>query len=100
MLKENKLLFFIFILIFMLSLFFFNYGNDFYWHIKVGEYIINNNKIPYIDIFSWYANSNSLSWISHEWLFEVIIYLYSIVFSKFGSFLYYLLGFDRICNVC
>lgn len=63
--------------------------NDGLWHIKVGEYIIKNRSIPYNDIFSWYGISLKLKWISHEWLFGIIVYLiYSIKkFSSIGVFL-------------
>lgn len=86
--KKNIILFLTFTFIIMCSIFLFNYGNDFYWHLKTGEYIINNNKIPHIGIFSYYAMSNHLTWISHEWLFEVIIYLYQSLFSNYGAIIY------------
>lgn len=73
------------LLLLVLLFFGFIYGlsfkimNDGFWHIKVGEYIIKNHKIPYYDIFSWYGKSMNLKWISHEWLFGVLAYLvYSI----------------------
>lgn len=86
--KKNIILFLAFTFIIMCSIFLFSYGNDFYWHLKTGEYIINNNKIPYTGIFSYYAISNNLTWISHEWLFEVIIYLYQNLFSNYGAIIY------------
>lgn len=89
--KEKCLLFLIFIIIISISIFLFSYGNDFYWHLKSGEYITKNHKIPFTDIFSWYASKNQLTWISHEWLFEIIIYLLFEALSKLGIFLYTLL---------
>ena len=86
--KKNIILFLTFTFIIMCSIFLFSYGNDFYWHLKTGEYIINNNKIPHTGIFSYYAISNNLTWISHEWLFEVIIYLYQNLFSNYGTIIY------------
>lgn len=86
--KKYIILFLTFTFIIMCSIFLFNYGNDFYWHLKTGEYIINNNKIPHTGIFSYYAISNNLTWISHEWLFEVIIYLYQNLFSNYGASIY------------
>ena len=86
--KKNIILFLTFTFIIMCSIFLFNYGNDFYWHLKTGEYIINNNKIPHTGIFSYYAISNNLTWISHEWLFEVIIYLYQNLFFNYGAIIY------------
>jgi hypothetical protein len=47
-------------------------GDDTYWHIKVGEWIINNHKVPATGIFSYTANN--LPWVSHEWLSAVLIY--------------------------
>lgn len=86
--KKNIILFLTFTFIIMCSIFLFSYGNDFYWHLKTGEYIINNKKIPHTGIFSYYAISNNLTWISHEWLFEVIIYLYQNLFSNYGAIIY------------
>lgn len=89
--KEKWILFLTFILILCISIFLFSYGSDFYWHLKVGEYISSNHKIPFTDIFSWYASSNHLSWISHEWLFEVLIYQFFYFGKELGVFLYVLL---------
>lgn len=86
--KKYIILFLTFTFIIMCSIFLFNYGNDFYWHLKTGEYIINNNKIPHTGIFSYYAMSNHLTWISHEWLFGVTIYLYQSLFFNYGAMIY------------
>jgi hypothetical protein len=40
-------------------------------HIRAGEYILNNFKIPKYDIFSFI--SPPLPWVAHEWLSEVIM---------------------------
>lgn len=68
-------------------------GNDFWWHTKIGEYIFQNKTIPLIDVFSWYGAENSLYWISHEWLSEVIFYL---IESIGGFWLVYILTFSCI----
>lgn len=57
-------------------------GNDFWWHIKAGDWMITNKQIPTHDIFSWYASSNNFYWFSHEWLSEVLL---SVIFSLGGS---------------
>lgn len=57
-------------------------GNDFWWHIKVGEWICTNKALPYEDIFSWYGMENNISWCSQEWLSDVIFYL---IFKFFGE---------------
>ena len=41
------------------------------FHIRAGEYIIHNFKIPKYDIFSFIAPP--LPWVAHEWLSEVIM---------------------------
>ncbi|MDD5460762.1 MAG: hypothetical protein PHG00_03885 [Methylococcales bacterium] len=52
-------------------------GDDTYWHIKVGEWIIANHKVPTTGIFSYTATD--FPWVSHEWLSAVLIYaLFSI----------------------
>lgn len=44
---------------------------DFFWHIKAGEYMSKHGVLTK-DVFSWYMYGKS--WMSHEWLFEIIIY--------------------------
>jgi hypothetical protein len=41
------------------------------WHIRAGEYIIDNVHVPRHDMFSHI--SPSLPWFAHEWLSEVIM---------------------------
>lgn len=86
--KFNWSLFLIFGGLLLLAIFSFGFGYDYYWHVKAGEYIVNNLKIPYYDIFSWYGISNNLYWMSHEWLSEVVIYGYKFLFSDFGPLIY------------
>lgn len=56
-------------------------GNDFWWHLKIGEWILENGQVPQTGIFSWYALQENLPWISHEWLSEILLYL---VYSAVG----------------
>ena len=46
---------------------------DYYFHIKAGRYMLNNKVILTHDIFSWVQGISNTYWMSHEWLFEVII---------------------------
>ena len=64
-------------------------GNDFWWHIKTGEWICNNYQIPTHDVFSWYGVQNGLEWETHEWLSQVIFWQ---VFKYFGEVGIYLLS--------
>lgn len=44
---------------------------DTLWHIKVGEWIVENLSIPTKDCFSMHQD---LNFIAHEWLFDVIYF--------------------------
>ncbi|MBR3762096.1 MAG: hypothetical protein IKK59_05080 [Lachnospiraceae bacterium] len=63
-------------------------GNDFWWHVKVGEWIVQNREIPVKDIFSWYGIEHGIPWTAHEWLSEVIFYLIYHNFHEFGIFIF------------
>lgn len=52
---------------------------DFLWHIKAGEYMMKHGILN-TDVFSWYMYGKS--WMSHEWLFEIIIYNLSNLLGK------------------
>ncbi len=61
-------------------------GNDFWWHIKVGEWIVENREIPASDIFSWYGVANQIPWTAHEWLADVILYILHLFFGEKGIY--------------
>ncbi len=50
-----------------------NWSIDIYWHIKVGEWIIQHGTIPHTDIFS--AVDPTRPWTPFQWLYEVLCYL-------------------------
>lgn len=80
--------------VFVVQLFFFSggiNGNDFWWHIKAGEWIVENGRIPTTDIFSWYGMEQGISWTAHEWLSEVIFYFIYSVGGEEGVFFWCLL---------
>ena len=86
--KDNRTL--ISILIFsiaisLLSLLFFSIDPDYLWHIKAGEYMFKNGIITH-DVFSWVTYSKY--WMSHEWLFEIIIYFLKYVFGNLHLIIY------------
>ena len=64
------------------------WGNDFWWHVKVGEWICENGKIPVTDIFSWYGVEKQLSWTAHEWLSDVFYYLMLNFAGEAGVFFF------------
>lgn len=63
-------------------------GNDFWWHVKAGEWICNNHKIPSHDIFSWYGIERNLSWTAHEWLSDVVYYRLYHFSGELGIYLF------------
>ena len=88
-LKKNKYNILFILLIISLSLvmmIFMRCDTDYYWHITAGKYMVNNHTILTHDIFSWFVNGKY--WMSHEWLFEVIIYYMSIIFGKYHLLIY------------
>ncbi|MDP2939885.1 MAG: tetratricopeptide repeat protein [Candidatus Omnitrophota bacterium] len=52
---------------------------DLWLHLKTGEYIVQNKCIPDKDIFSFSIAGRP--WINHEWLFQIIAYLF---YNKWG----------------
>ena len=86
--KFDWKLFFIFAGIMLIAIFSFGFGYDYYWHVKAGEYMVTNLKIPYHDVFSWYGISQNLYWMSHEWLSEVVLFGYKYIFKDFGPIIF------------
>jgi hypothetical protein len=86
--KNDWELFFIFAGIMVIAIFSFGFGCDYFWHVKAGEYIVTNLKIPYHDVFSWYGISRNLYWISHEWLSEIVLFGYKYLFKGLGPILF------------
>lgn len=96
--RVNKWLFGgLFTVVLCLMLFFFCdgiNGNDFWWHVKAGAWMVQNRCVPNHDIFSWYAMEQGFSWTAHEWLSEVVFYL---IFNKFGETGVWLLALGMSC---
>ncbi len=46
---------------------------DFWWHLRTGQWILENRAIPYTDPYSFTAEGQP--WIAHSWLAEVGMYL-------------------------
>ena len=58
---------------------------DYFWHIKAGEYMFKHGVLKK-DIFSWSVRGKY--WMSHEWLFEVILYWFKTIFSSYHLLVY------------
>ena len=46
---------------------------DFWWHIKTGEWILNNGEIPKVDVLSWWGEGKDLVWVAHQWSADVLM---------------------------
>lgn len=88
--KEHKNLIIIsFIICYSLFLVtFINKESDYFWHIKAGEYFFKHG-IVFKDVFSWSVAGKY--WMSHEWLFEYIMYFLKVLFGNFNMIIYILL---------
>lgn len=71
--KKVYLLLAIFLLVFTVTCHT-NNDADFWFHYACGKYIVENHAIPKTAIGSWWGSENNLTWVSHEWLFGLIIY--------------------------
>lgn len=85
--KNKKIVIIILLLaVSLISSLFITVGLDYYWHVSAGKYMINHSTILTHDVFSWFLYNKS--WISHEWLFEQIIYILKIVFGNYNIIVY------------
>lgn len=87
--KQHKLeiSFIIFLFSFVLFLMLFlRMDIDYFWHYKVGEYMVRHSMILTYDVFSW--SLFHAPWISHEWLFDVFIYGLDCLFGDLHIFIY------------
>jgi hypothetical protein len=45
---------------------------DIWWHMRAGEWIVQNHKIPHVDPFS--ASTLGRAWVDYSWIFDVASY--------------------------
>ena len=57
------------------------------FHIRAGEYIVNNFRVPKYDIFSY--SDPPLPWVAHEWLSEVLMAVIHQVSGLTGIVLFF-----------
>lgn len=73
---DDRVFFWLFGAIFLSFVFAISYCNirslDLWWHLKTGEVIWNERRIPSVDRFSHSAEGQP--WVSHEWLFGLLSY--------------------------
>jgi hypothetical protein len=73
---------------------------DLWWHLKTGEWILDNGSVPTKDPFTWNMSNNT--WIAYSWLFEVIIFKLFYHFGltgvlHFKALMTVLIGFSIYC---
>ena len=64
---------------------------DIWFHLSTGKYIIESHTIPRHDVFSFIASSHE--WIDSQWLFQVILYAFYVIFGVNGPILLQLVVF-------
>src|SRR5258708_22043125 len=52
---------------------------DFWWHLRIGRWMVENARLPSTDIFTFTVPNHV--WTDHEYLTEILIWL---VYSTFG----------------
>lgn len=87
--KKDKKLFW-FLLGFAVSIIFFlmacyHLETDYFWHVKAGEYMVHHGPLTH-DVFSWYTMGKY--WMSHEWLFDILIYGFKVLFGNLNVLVY------------
>ena len=67
----DRLLFSVVLLWSFLSMCFPLYDTDFWWHLKTGQWILEGNGIPYVDLYTF--TDSDKPWIDLHWGFQVLI---------------------------
>jgi len=52
---------------------------DIWWHLRVGQWIVENNAVPTSDHFA--LPTANTPWVAYSWLFEVLVYW---LYQQFG----------------
>ena len=58
--------------------------SDTAWHLKVGEWIVKNKSVPSVDTMSLLGSDLDLSFVAHEWLFDVAAYAVNNILGLAG----------------
>jgi hypothetical protein len=59
---------------------------DVWWHLRTGQWIVQQRWVPYSDWFSSYGMGKP--WAAYSWLFEIVIYELFIHFGLIGLLVY------------
>jgi hypothetical protein len=64
------------------------FDEDIWWHLRAGQWLLDNRTIPQTDPFSSYGLETGKPWIAYSWLFEVIVALFHQAFGNAGIALF------------
>jgi hypothetical protein len=59
---------------------------DLWWHLRVGQWVVDNGAVPQHDPFSAYGQDKP--WVAYSWLFEVLVYGSQRAFGLTGALIY------------
>jgi hypothetical protein len=59
---------------------------DIWWHLRVGEWVVEHDTVPKTDPFSSYGQDKP--WIAYSWLFEVLVFRLHELFGLTGIVVY------------
>lgn len=62
---------------------------DIWWHLRTGQWIVENGAVPKTDPFSSYEMAKT--WIAYSWLFDVLVYGLFRTFGLTGLVIYTLI---------
>ena len=66
--------------------------DDYWWHVKIGEWIFNNHSVQTTEIYSWAANLYNFFWIDHSWLSELIMYINELIFKNIAPLIFLMIS--------
>jgi hypothetical protein len=59
---------------------------DLWWHLRVGQWVVENGTVPQHDPFSAFGHDKP--WVAYSWLFEVLVYGLQRAFGLAGAIVY------------
>jgi hypothetical protein len=64
------------------------FDEDIWWHLRAGQWLLENRTIPQTDPFSSYGLETARPWIAYSWLFETIVAFFHQAFGNPGIVLF------------
>jgi hypothetical protein len=65
-----------------------HFDEDIWWHLRAGQWLLENRTIPQTDPFSSYGLETARPWIAYSWLFEVIVAFFHQALGDAGIVLF------------